>query len=209
MPKRFDEHGVLLADVPGSGASKIDPNARSGNPRHDTRSGKFGSGGGGNKAATPPANTQQLDYHRMLDAVREASRSIDTPDESNVTEFIQERANAPDQVDIANFLQLINAQRKQDLVDVLDQQLKGTSHRVRMTASRVYMRRIIRTLPPEDVAEVVHRLEAMGHESKKILKFFPQAPTGIEATDSDVWGMAPPGWVELADVEEEPPAEEE
>lgn len=189
--KHFDANGMLMADVPGSGVSRKDSNAKSGNPNHDTRSGKFGGGGNQPRNATPPANTSQLDYHRMLDAVREAARSIDEPNEDTISEFIHGRASSPDQVDVAQFLALVTQQRKQDLVDVLDQQLRGAKYKVRMTASRVYMRRIMRTLEPQDAQEVIHRLEAMGHDAKKVAKLFPNVSEGTAASDDGVFGIAP------------------
>jgi hypothetical protein len=208
MPKVFDLNGVQLADVPGSGVVRKDPNAKSGNPNHDTRSGKFG-GGGGNRNPAPPANTDAVAYGRMLDAVREAARSIDEPNEDTIAEFIQARATSPDQVDVAGFLAMVRQQRVADLIDVLDGQLKGTKYKVRLQANKVYLRKILRSVDENEAQEVIQRLQAMGHDAKKVAKLFPNAPQEtaaekkLEASDDDPIGDAPEGWLALEDSEYE------
>jgi hypothetical protein len=202
---RFGSNGVLLADVPGSGVARADTNTTSGNPNHDTRSGKFGAGGGSGNRSTPPANTDPHEYGRMLDAVREAARTIEDPNDKNIKSFVDARAAAPDQVDIAQFLQAVRDQRISDMIDMLDQQLRGTRHTVRLVASAVYMKRILRALTPEEVATISHRLQAMGHDAKQIDRYFADKDISssddqqIAASDSDPIGMAPAGWIELSD----------
>ena len=106
---------------------KADPNAKSGNPFHDKRSGKFGEGGGNGSKRGPetPPDTDPLDFARMLDAVREAARIFDAPDEAQIREFLQGRAANPAQVDINQFMTGVRAQQVSDIVDVLDQKLRG------------------------------------------------------------------------------------
>jgi hypothetical protein len=179
---RFSKDGVLLADVPGSGVSKIDSNARSGNPRHDSRSGKFGSGGGGGKSKDPmanvPDNVDAMDFKRMLDAAREAAREFDTPSEGDIREFLAGRAKNPEAVDIQGFLKQVMEERKNDLVDLLDQQMRSSGplqrgrRRVGVKAPRGYLKRLVGAMENNDLAEVMHRLEAMGHQRADVDKFF-------------------------------------
>lgn len=175
----FDEHGLRLADVANAGVSKVDPNAKSGNPNHDLRSGKFGAGGKGPESdmATAP-NTSPEDQLRMNDAIREAAREFDDPEIGDVQEFIRGRAKAPDQVDVQAFLGLVREQRINDLVDILDSQIrKGGSltrgrRKVRLSAPRGYIRGLMRRVDSDTVAQIFSRLEAMGHDQKDVQDFF-------------------------------------
>jgi hypothetical protein len=179
MTIRFDKNGVRLADVPGSGVSRVDPNATSGNPRHDTRSGKFGAGGGGGgQRRTPPANVDPVEYARMLDAVREAAREFEDPDEGDIRDFLKGRARSPEQVDVTNFLQQVVDQRKNDLVDWIDQQMRSSGplrrgrRRVRISVPKGYIRRLLGKMDDNALAEIHHRLEAMGHDRSEVERFF-------------------------------------
>lgn len=176
---RWTKDGIRLADVPGSGVSRVASGQRSGNPRHDTRSGKFGAGGGQGGSAPKrqvpaPANVDPLQYARMLDAVRDAARQLGVIDEASITEFIQGRANSPDQVDIANFMAMVQEQRKADLVDILDSSMRGSlkGRKIKLSAPRGHVKALMRALGSDEVAEVMTRLEAMGHDRADVDRFF-------------------------------------
>jgi hypothetical protein len=171
---KWNKHGLRLADVPGAGISRKDPNARSGNPRHDIRSGKFGGGGPSDKPRPVPANVDALAYVRMLDAARTAARRFDTVDEATVQTFIDERANAPEQVDIANFMAMVNEQRKADLVDIIDSAMRETEpgEKISLHAPPGLVASYMRALGADQVQEVMSRLEGMGHEQKEVQQFF-------------------------------------
>jgi hypothetical protein len=178
----IDESGfpVLLADVPNAGVSKLAIGQRSGNPRHDTRSGKFGSGGGKQRAPTipPPANVDPLEFARMTDAVRDAAREFDDFDEGDALEFLKARAKDPSVIDIQQFLQLVRQQHITDLVDILDNQLRSSGvkpfgrRKVKVTAPRGYARRAVSGLTDDEVAEIMHRLESRGHTTEDVDDFF-------------------------------------
>lgn len=170
----FSKDGVELANVANAGVSNLDPNARSGNPRHDARSGKFGTGKTEKQqAAAPPPNTDPKEFARLLDAVRSAARTLGTIDEKTITEFVHGRAAAPDQVDIARFLNMVKEQRKTDLTDAIDQILGGNNQKlVKLTASRGNLKKLVSGATPDDLAEVMHRLESMGHPKDKVDRFF-------------------------------------
>ena len=171
---RWDNNGLRLADVPGAGISRRDPNARSGNPRHDIRSGKFGGGGGPAKRRPVPANTDPLAYTRMLDNVRQAARTLDTIDEQTIQSFIDDRANAPEAVDIQQFMTMVTEQRKADLTDALDDSLRETQpgERIRISAPPGLLRSYMRALGSDVVTEIMTRLEGMGHDRAEVQRFF-------------------------------------
>jgi hypothetical protein len=176
---RFDKEGKLeFADVPGSGVSRVDPNAASGNPRHDTRSGKFGEGPGAGEGTPPPGNVDPLAWARMQDAVRDAAREFEDFDEGDVQEFLKARARDPSVVDNTQFLEMVRQQHLNDIADILDQQLRGSGskptakRRVKVTAPRGYLRRALAGLSSDEVAQVMHRLEARGHDRDDVDNFF-------------------------------------
>jgi hypothetical protein len=179
----LDERGnpVLLADVPNAGVSRQDPNAKSGNPRHDVRSGKFGAGGGGGKNQPQrPDNIASVDWFRMLDAVREVARQADNLTEADLRDFISARAQNPKAVNLQNFQQLIDQQRIADLVDILDGQMRKDGLRVsgrrnvRLVAPKGHVKKMISNLSEQDLAEVAHRLEARGHDAKHVDEWLVQ-----------------------------------
>lgn len=165
---------VELADVPDAGVSRPDPNARSGNPRHDIRSGKFGDKPGG---PTPPPNTDPLEFARFLDAVRDAAREFDTPDIGDIRDFLAGRARNPAQVDAEGFLRAVIEQRVNDVVDMLDTALRRDGilprgrRRVMLRAPRGYLKRTLNQMDPAILAQIEHRLIAMGHNEKDVDTF--------------------------------------
>jgi hypothetical protein len=164
---------VELANVPNSGQSRVAVTQRSGNPRHDTASGKFGQGGGGGgqKRPLPNENVDRLSYARMLDAVRNAARTLPDLSQGTVEQFIKDHAGAPDQVDLANFLQQVKDQRKADVIDVIDAQLRtGEPAPFRLTTSSGQIQQMLGQMESVDVDEVHARLLALGHSEDEINK---------------------------------------
>jgi hypothetical protein len=199
MSLRWDGHGIQLADVPGSGTSRIAAGQKSGNKAHDTRSGKFGQTGGGPQPparAKAPAQSDPAEYARMIDAVREAARSLPNFDEGTITDFIKSRANSPDAVDINAFIQQVEEQRKADLVDLLDQSLRTGKTKIRLTASRGYVKELMAQAKSDTIAEVMTRLEAKGHDRDKVEAFFKgKVSTHEEAVKKrDAIAAAGLGW---------------
>lgn len=178
MAVTFDMNGVRLADVPNAGVAKVDPNAKSGNPNHDTRSGKFGGGGKKDGQAEAPANTQPEEFARMMDAVRTAAREFDNPDIGDVTEFIRGHAKKPDQVDVNGFLAAVQQQRQNDMLDIFDQQLRSSGsmaqgrRKVKVSAPRGYIRKYLKSLDSQTIANLSLRLEGLGHSSADVSAFF-------------------------------------
>lgn len=167
---------VELADVPNAGTTTVDHDAQSGNPNHDSRSGKFAKGGSGNGPEAPD-NVDIVEWYRMLDAARDAAREFDMPDEGDIKEFLAGRARNPGQVDVQGFLQRVMVEKLNDAVDVLDQQMRqGGSlvrgrRRVRVVAPRGYMKRLINQLDDDHIAQLAERLEARGHAAEEVDAF--------------------------------------
>lgn len=168
---------VVLADVPNANISRTDSNARSGNPRHDVRSGKFGSGGngGGRRGAPKPANVDDLQFARMLDKIRLAARQLKGEvGVEQVQSWLKGKVSNPAEVDPNGFLQQVQAQRMNDLVDAIDTRLRGgglLGKSIRVTSTRGFIQGALKQLDANQVADLAHRLEALGHSEKNIIKF--------------------------------------
>lgn len=180
MRSLVDDNGypILLADVPNSGASTVDPDATSGNPRHDTSSGKFGSGAAqGDPVEGLPANVDdQNAYFRQLDAVRDIAREMDDIASGDIQDLLAGRLKRPlEQAEIDQFLASVRAQRLNDLVDMLDASfrslidtVKQGRRKVKVTAPRGWVRKVFNGLTDDEILSVVNRLEARGHKREDL-----------------------------------------
>lgn len=182
MATRFeiDEKGfpVVLADVPSSGASTIDADTSSGNPRHDTSSGKFGTGDKPQEQSDiVPANTDDVQaYLRQRDAVRDIAREMDELASGDIQDLLAGRLTRPlEEEEITGFLTQVRQQRIDDLVDMLDWQfrnlienVKRGRRRVKLTAPRGWVRKVFNSMTDEEVLSVINRLEARGHSRESL-----------------------------------------
>ncbi len=207
MPIVLTDNGyVLLADVPNAGSTTTDANARSGNPNHDTRSGKFGSGGPpiDRKPEAQRGNADPIEFKRMLDAARDAARLFDLPNEEDIKEFLAGRARNPEQVDIPAFLKLVEEQVMDDLVDLLSQQFrKGSStgeglRKVKVSAPKGYLRKTLNSLQPEQAKELSERLIARGADKERVATFFREKGFD-EITFADEFDIEPVKEVTLSE----------
>lgn len=161
MPIYFDERGVRLADAPGAVADPPPAEEASVQAKE------------GDSSAT--SKTEQM---RMMDAVREAAREYDTPTEGDIREFIKGRAKDPSKVDIEKFVELTMEQRQDDLIDLLDNLLRSQGplkrgrRKLRVSAPRGYLRRLMRSMDTDSIAQVSLRLQSMGHSEEEITSFF-------------------------------------
>lgn len=169
-----DKNGfpLWLADVPDAGTSTVDPDASSGNPRHDVSSGKFGSGSAqGDPVENVPPNEDVQTYLRQRDAVRDIAREMDELAQGDIAELLAGRLTRPlatEEMD--QFLRQVRLQRIDDLVDMLDWQLRNLietvqrgRRRVRLTAPRGWIRKTFNAMTDDEVLSVINRLEARGH----------------------------------------------
>lgn len=171
-----DGFPVLMAEVPNSGAVTYrETGSRGGNVRHDAQSGKFQRGPKA-KQRTPPSGVSRADYARMLDAVREAARSFSGElTTENLQSFINKRAKNPGAVDMARFAQMVSQQQIDDVVDMISGELnkeKGP----KLKAPRGYIEKVLAGQSEDSIAEIVDRLEAMGHEGSALQKYLRKVP---------------------------------
>jgi hypothetical protein len=176
----LDDNGfpVLLADVPNSGAATVDADTASGNPRHDTNSGKFQTGSQqGDPVENIPANISDVQaYLRQRDAVRDIAREMDELASGDIQDLLAGRLTRPlEEEEITQFLTQVRQQRLDDLVDMLDWQfrnlienVKRGRRRVRLTAPRGWVRKVFNSMTDEEVLSVINRLEARGHSRESL-----------------------------------------
>lgn len=150
---------------------------------------------------TPDSTSGPAEYGRYHDAVREAARSLDAPQEGDIQHFLKARAKTPDKVDVPAFHEAVKRQRMADLVDVVDHHMRrgGSLPRgaqmVRVQAPKGYIKRALRKSPPEDIAHLRHRLGAIGHSSENVDKYLSDRVT------PDMWDQATSLQVTMADGE--------
>jgi hypothetical protein len=160
MPIYFDERGVRLADAPGAVAEPATAETPS-VPSEQTQEGESSA-------------ASKTEHMRMMDAVREAAREYDTPTEADIREFVAGRAKDPSKVDIQKFLELTLDQRQADLIDLLDNHLRQAGpmkrgrRKVRISAPRGYLRRLMRNMDSDSIAQVTLRLQSMGHDPEVV-----------------------------------------
>jgi len=159
MPVFFSEKGVRLAEAPA--AVVVDTPAKESKSQEGD--------------VSPAARTEKM---RMMDAVREAAREYDTPTEGDIREFVAGRAKDPSKVDVQNFLDMTLEHRQNDLIDLLDNHLrtqgplKRGRRKLRVSAPRGYLRRLLRSMDSDSIAQVSLRLKSMGHSEQDVKTFF-------------------------------------
>lgn len=150
---------------------------------------------------TPDATSGLAEWGRYHDAVREAARSFDNPQEGDIRHFLNARARHPERVDAPAFHEAVRRQRTADLVDILDHHLRrdGSLPRgarmVRVQAPKGYLRRAVRNSSPEEVAHVRHRLTSIGHSQDNVDKFLSAR------VSPDMWDQATTYEVHMSDSE--------
>lgn len=150
---------------------------------------------------TPDSTSGPSEYGRYHDAVREAARSLDAPQEGDIKHFLNARARNPEKVDVPAFHEAVKRQRMADLFDVTDHHMRreGSLPRgarmVRVQAPRGYIRRTLRNSSPEDLAHLRHRLHAIGHHPDNVDKFLS------DRVAPDMWDQAVSFQVTMSDNE--------
>jgi hypothetical protein len=150
---------------------------------------------------TPSATSGPAEWGRYHDAVREAARSFDHPQEGDIHHFLNARARNPELVDVPAFSEAVGRQRQADLVDVLDHHLRRDgslprgSRMVRVQAPKGYLRRALRQSSPEDLAHLRHRLTSIGHKQEHVDKYIG------DRVHPDMWDQATSYEVRMSDSE--------
>jgi hypothetical protein len=180
---------VLLADVPNAGVSTVDPNARSGNPRHDTASGKFGSGDRKKGPSQAQANIDPVELRLMRDAVRDAARLNEGLLPEDAETFLKKRVRDFTKVDFQSFLAQVREQRLEDLADILATQtsarIRGGKPKIKVSAPRGYVKRVFTGLSDDEVVEMALRMERKGFSQEQVRRHVITRvdPDRVEALD--------------------------
>jgi hypothetical protein len=171
-----DENGAPM--LLQSGASIVVP-TRSGNPKHDTASGRFGHG------STKPKNDKdqpQVDPSagseaRRSDAVVDAARTLEDLSAAGVEEFVRRRwsgRRALTQEDIDAFAADARRQRVHDITDALDFRIrKAVSGRAgsrlpHVSIPRGLQRKSLAGLEREELMMIFTRLRERGWSNQQI-----------------------------------------
>ena len=185
---------LLAVRSPGQVAAQrtsgvtIKRGARSGNPNFDPASGRFGAGG--NKRVTAqgndliveslprsdvPQGVSQEVWERRLDMVRDAAREMDDMDVGDVKEFLKGKVADLSAVNAEQFVKDVREQRLDDLLDILDHQLRATvsgmqrsKRYVRLVAPKGFKDRVFAGLNDDEVIKLVKRLEGRGFDPKDL-----------------------------------------
>jgi hypothetical protein len=164
-----------------SGASVL-RGARSGNANADPASGRFASGKRKkpgesivdvnplvvNRMGIPQGVTPE-EWERRLDAIRDAAREFEEMGLGDAKEFLRGRVADLSKVDLEAFLAEVREQRIDDLIDVLDHQLRSqvvgndrARRFVRLQAPRGFTKRLFASLTDDEVLKVATRLSNRG-----------------------------------------------
>lgn len=173
----YDERGLPIMLEVGKDAP-----TRSGNSRHDVRTGRFGSKGGRQENGGPPKDggEDQADVGEGLwrDAVRTVAREFESFSPQDVERWLKGRTSRdirPDE--LQQFIREVQDQQIDDLVDILDAaESKGSTARrkVRIVAPKGYTRKTVNGLSDDELRVVAQRLRARGWSSEQVLKRVPE-----------------------------------
>lgn len=116
-----------------------------------------------------PEGVDDREWERRVDAVRDAAREMDFLSEADLREFLQGRAANPEIVDIEAFQRDVDEQRIDDLVDILDYNLREKvngmrrSRRwVRLVSPKGWTQRVMAQMGDDDLLTISRRLERRG-----------------------------------------------
>ena len=186
-----DDNGwpILLATrAPGQVAAQrtsgavVYRGAASGNPSFDPVSGRFAGKKPGRSAQvqgsdvvvvqqtrTLPQGVTQEQWERRQDVVRNAARSLMELNPQKAKSFLATQPGViADQVNIDLFVRDVRAQKLDDLVDILDQQVNSTS--IKVTAPKTYGRDVLKGLTDNEVLTIAKRLEGRGWDVADVQK---------------------------------------
>lgn len=139
---------------------------------------------------TPDHTSGPAEWGRYHDAVREASRTFDNPQEGDIKHFLNARAKHPHKVDAPAFHEAVKRQRMADLVDILDHHMRREgslprgSRMVRVQAPKGYLKRSLRNSSSEDIAHLRHRLTSIGHSDEHVNNYLSAR------VSPDMWDQA-------------------
>lgn len=170
VPVLADEHVLLDAAVMDSPpAAEVEPpEGESPTPEGQAPSERVRS--------VKPPEAGWDEWQRRQDTVRTLAREFDEVDHGDIREYLQGKTTREmTDEEIGQFKHDILAQRVSDIADILDEQLRSTSERmkrarrtVRVQAPRGWLRRAFNTLDERAASQVAARLLQRGHDPETI-----------------------------------------
>ncbi len=138
-----------------------------------------GNGGTSNPTnATNGATPDPSELARRNDSIREVARRYEHGDTDSVHKYLEERITRPLTVDeLDSFHKDVHLHRVNDLVDIVDHQLRGSgvltrSYRaVKVSAPSGWVQKMIDSLEDDEIIHVARRLKHRGHDLADIQKF--------------------------------------
>jgi hypothetical protein len=123
-----------------------------------------------------PVEVDWDEWHRRQNAVRSAAREFDPMAEGDLREFLQGRTSRDLSDDeVTQFQHDVEVQRVADIADILDEQMRSTTERmrrarrtVRVQAPRGWMTRAFNRLSEAQVEQVAARLLQRGHDEATV-----------------------------------------
>ena len=123
-----------------------------------------------------PDDVSPEEWDRRANAIRTLAREFDELDHGDIREYLEGRTTRElTDEEIGQIKHDIMAHRVSDITDVLDEQLRSTSERmrrarrtVRVQAPRGWMRKAFGTLDERAVGQVAARLIQRGHEPEVV-----------------------------------------
>lgn len=167
------------------GASTVDPDTKSGNPRHEVGTGKFGTGPGKTDRRQQQdrrgplrrqADVDNPSALRRRDAVVDAARQIaDLDDEQEVRRFMRQRwsgTRVMTELDVQSFINDARRQRIQDVIDTLDNRVRaGVLKRAKVVNihfPRGWVKSTMNGLSDQEVLSVLDRLRSRGWTEQQV-----------------------------------------
>ena len=166
------------------GATIVDPDTKSGNPRHEIGTGKFGRGPDKNDRRSAAQDRRvarrreddggRPDQLRRRDAVIDAAREIeDLSDEQALRELaIRRSRRALTDAEVQSFINDVRRQRIDDVLDWLDNRVRtGVLKRAKVaniSFPRGWVKATIRGLSDDEVKMVLGRLRSRGWSEQQV-----------------------------------------
>lgn len=122
--------------------------------------------------STRPSTVDHVEWARRWDAVREAAREFEVLSEQDLKERLRGVTTKPlEDGDLIQFKADVRAAVLDDLIDVLDQTVRGKlrgRRTVRVNAPRNYVKKTMKALTPEEVTQLESRLRSRGWTDKQV-----------------------------------------
>lgn len=191
-----DESGIVNLAIRAPGQVAAQPNASgvisrrgsaSGNPQFDPATGRFAGSGSTKQSQVPdiqvvdqanrtlPQGVTKEQWERRLDVIREIARKQLEYDDKSLKTFLKGHPNVQniDSIDIVALAKDIRAQQVDDLVDIMDTQLKSrvdVAGNVRIQAPTGWIKKAVARFSDEEILDVAKRLEGRGFGPEVISK---------------------------------------